>query len=189
MNESILSRDFESLAFKDNCKILSKLKKLPNNVMLLNGFNQKLTKGIIPEGVKELVLGDIKQDLIIGSIPNTVTTVTLFDGFNQKLTKGIIPDGVKEIRLGDIKQELVFGSIPNTVTTVTLCDGFGQKLTKGIIPECVKELHIGDIKQDLIGSIPNTLAIVYIYKSCEKSIECFVPENVKTINYNKIVKK
>ncbi|KAM9945763.1 hypothetical protein ACTFIT_004035 [Dictyostelium discoideum] len=83
---SILSGDFESLAFKDNCNILSKLTKLLNKVLLLNGFNQKLNKGIIPVGFKELYISNIKQVLIIDSIPNTVTTVGLCDGFNQKLT-------------------------------------------------------------------------------------------------------
>ncbi|KAM9948017.1 hypothetical protein ACTFIT_001358 [Dictyostelium discoideum] len=92
--------------------------------------------------------------------------------------ESIIPKGVKELRLSDIKQELIVDSNPNTVKTLTLCDGFNQKLTKGMIPECVKDLHIGDIKQDLmISSIPNTLNNVYIYKSCKKSIESFVPEN------------
>ncbi|KAM9995331.1 hypothetical protein ACTFIY_001511 [Dictyostelium cf. discoideum] len=67
----------EGIAFKDNCNILSKLKKnqLPSNVMLLDGFNQKLTPGILPDSVEWLYIGDIKQELIIGSIPNTVKKV------------------------------------------------------------------------------------------------------------------
>ncbi|KAM9988818.1 hypothetical protein ACTFIY_004840 [Dictyostelium cf. discoideum] len=60
-----------SIAFTDDCNILSKLKdKLPLSVMLLDGFKQKLTPGILPECVKSLYLGDIKQELMIGSIPN-----------------------------------------------------------------------------------------------------------------------
>ncbi|KAM9987650.1 hypothetical protein ACTFIZ_003018 [Dictyostelium cf. discoideum] len=155
-------KENEGIAFKDSCNILSKLKnQLPSRVMLLDGFNQKLTPDILPDGVKRLYLGDIKQELIIGSIPNTVTHVSLLDGFNQKLTPGILPDRVESLYLSDIKQELIIGSIPNTVNRVSLLDGFNQKLTACILSNRVKWLQIGDIKQELqIGSIPNTVTHV-----------------------------
>ncbi|EAL62511.1 hypothetical protein DDB_G0289821 [Dictyostelium discoideum AX4] len=62
------------------------------NVTLEDGFNQKLTPGILPDSVGSLDLGDIKQELIIGSIPNTVTNIFLLEGFNQKLTPDILPE-------------------------------------------------------------------------------------------------
>ncbi|KAM9995220.1 hypothetical protein ACTFIY_001415 [Dictyostelium cf. discoideum] len=117
---------------------------LPNTVktvILCDEFNQKLTKGIIPEGVKLLLLGCIEQDLIIGSILNTVTTVTLCDRFNQKLTKGIIPEGVKGLRLGDIKQDLMIGSIPNTLNKVYIFKSC-KKLIDSIVPENVKTILV-----------------------------------------------
>ncbi|KAM9947871.1 hypothetical protein ACTFIT_001208 [Dictyostelium discoideum] len=176
---------------------------IPNTVTrvsLKDGFNQKLTPGILPGGIEWLYLGDIKQELIIGSIrpsiipdgikglyfggikqelmigsiPNTVTFVSLLNGFNQKLTPGILPDGVKELLFGDTKQELIIGSIPNTVTRVSLLDGFNQKLTPGILPYGVKSLKLGDIKQELmIGSIPNTVKEVIVFKDC-KLIPCCI---------------
>ncbi|KAM9995373.1 hypothetical protein ACTFIY_001553 [Dictyostelium cf. discoideum] len=45
------------------------------SVFLEDGFNQKLTPGILPNGVKSLGLGEIRQELIISSITNTVTTL------------------------------------------------------------------------------------------------------------------
>ncbi|EAL62600.1 hypothetical protein DDB_G0289777 [Dictyostelium discoideum AX4] len=158
----------DCIAFKDNCDILSKLKKnqLPSSVMLLDGFNQILTPGILPDGVESLYLYDIKQELMIGSIPNTVTSVCFEDGFNQKLTPGILPDSVKWLYIGNIKKELIIGSIPNTVTHVHLFDGFNQKLTPGILPDSVESLYLYDIKQQLIiDSIPNTVNIVRNYIS------------------------
>ncbi|KAM9994867.1 hypothetical protein ACTFIY_001036 [Dictyostelium cf. discoideum] len=118
------------MAFDDNCNFLSKLEKnqLPPGVMLLDGFNQKLTPGILPEGVKFLYLGDIKQELMIGSIPNTVIHVHLKNGFNQKLTPGILPEGVQSLYLGDIKQELINGSIPNTVKEVNVSNSFKHQI-------------------------------------------------------------
>ncbi|EAL62611.1 hypothetical protein DDB_G0289799 [Dictyostelium discoideum AX4] len=173
----------EGIAFKDNCNILSELKnKLPSHVMLLDGFNQKLTPGILPNRVKCLYLGDIKKELIIGSIPNTVTLVSLLNGFNQKLTPGILPDSVESLNLGDIKQELIIGSIPNTVTNVSLKDGFNQKLTPGILPDGLESLCLGDIKQELIiGSIPNTVKKVKVFQSFKHQIEPYVSKNVKII--------
>ncbi|KAM9995267.1 hypothetical protein ACTFIY_001436 [Dictyostelium cf. discoideum] len=144
---------------------------LPNTVTTVtfgDGFNQKLTKGMIPEGVKDLRLGNIKQELIIDSIPN-----------KSGIPNCIIPEGVKELYIGNIKQELIIGSIPNSVTIVILCNGFNQKLTKGIIPKGVKELRLGDIKEELIiGSIPNTISTVRI-----------IPEGVKELRLGDIKKE
>ncbi|KAM9970803.1 hypothetical protein ACTFIR_002667 [Dictyostelium discoideum] len=151
----------ECIAFEDNCNILSKLKKnqLPPTVMLLDGFNQKLTPGIIPDGVKLLYLGDIKQELIMGFIPKTVTSVHLLDGFNQKFTPGVLSEGFESLYLYDFKQELLIGPIPKTVRRVYLKYRFNQKLTlPGILPDSVESLDLGDIKQELIISpIPNTV--------------------------------
>ncbi|EAL62389.1 hypothetical protein DDB_G0290101 [Dictyostelium discoideum AX4] len=157
-------------------------------VSLWDGFNQKLTKGIKPKGVKDLYIGSIEQDLIIDSIPNTVTTVSLRHGFNQKLTKGIIPEGVKLLRLRNIKQKLIIDSILNTVTTVNLCDGFNQKLTKGIIPEGVKELRLSDIKQDLIiSSIPITVSTVCLCNGFNQELtKCIIPERFKELHIGDI---
>ncbi|KAM9947794.1 hypothetical protein ACTFIT_001129 [Dictyostelium discoideum] len=119
----------EGIAFKDNCNILSKLKnQLPSNVMLLDGFNQKLKPGILPGGIKWLHIGDLKQELIIGSIPNTVKNITLLDGFNQKLTPGILPDGIDSLYLDDIKEELMIGSIPNSVKRVKVSKSFNLQI-------------------------------------------------------------
>ncbi|KAM9993928.1 hypothetical protein ACTFIZ_011894 [Dictyostelium cf. discoideum] len=199
--------DNEGIALKDNCNILSKLKnQLPSTVMLLDGFNQKLTAGILPygvrsldlgdikqeliiagilpESVRSLDLGDIKQELIIGSIPNTVMSVFLLDGFNQKLTAGILPYGVRSLHLGDIKQELIIGSIPNTVTSVFLLDGFNQKLTAGILPKRVTWLYISDIKQELIiGSIPSTVTHVYLLDGFNQKLTAgILPEGVELLD-------
>ncbi|EAL62525.1 hypothetical protein DDB_G0289849 [Dictyostelium discoideum AX4] len=188
-DDSFKFKENEGIAFKDNCNILSKLKnQLPSTVMLLDRFNQKLTPGILPDGVKSLYLGDIKQELMIGSIPNTVTHVSLLDGFNQKLTPGILPDSIKLLYLGDIKQELMIGSIPNTVTLVSLKDGFNQKLTPGILPDGVKSLYLGDIKQELIiGSIPNTVTRVTLKDGFnQKLTPGILPDGVESLRLGDI---
>ncbi|KAM9947893.1 hypothetical protein ACTFIT_001230 [Dictyostelium discoideum] len=172
----------EDIAFKNNCNILSKLKnQLPSRVMLLDGFNQILTPGILPVGVKSLYLGDIKQELIIGSIPNTVTSISLLDGFNQKLTPGILPN-----RLGSLYLEI--GSIPNTVTNVDLLDGFNQKLTPGILPDGVEWLYLGDIKKELIiGSIPNTVMNVTLEDGFnQKLTPGILPDSVGSLDLGDI---
>ncbi|KAM9974820.1 hypothetical protein ACTFIW_008287 [Dictyostelium discoideum] len=51
----------------------------------INGFNQKLTPGILPDSVKWLYLGDIKQELMIGSIPNTVKEVKVSKSFKHQI--------------------------------------------------------------------------------------------------------
>ncbi|KAM9993918.1 hypothetical protein ACTFIZ_011879 [Dictyostelium cf. discoideum] len=71
-DDSLKFKENEGIALKYNYNILSKLKNLlPSTVMLLDGFNQKLTAGILPDSVQSLYLGDIKQELIIGSITST----------------------------------------------------------------------------------------------------------------------
>ncbi|EAL69004.1 hypothetical protein DDB_G0277005 [Dictyostelium discoideum AX4] len=112
------------IEFKDN----SIKNQLPSSVMLLDGFNQKLTPGILPDHIKWLHLGDIKQELIVGSIPNTVTHVTLFDGFNLKLTPGILPNCLESLYLGNIGQEFMIGSIPNTVKKVKISENFKHQI-------------------------------------------------------------
>ncbi|KAM9995213.1 hypothetical protein ACTFIY_001404 [Dictyostelium cf. discoideum] len=44
-------------------------------------FGVVLTKGIIPASIKDLHMGDIKHDLMTGSIPNTLNNDTVvYDG-------------------------------------------------------------------------------------------------------------
>ncbi|EAL61995.1 hypothetical protein DDB_G0290861 [Dictyostelium discoideum AX4] len=177
------------MAFKDDCNILSKLEKnqLPSDVMLLDGFNQKFIQNILPEGLESLYLGDIKQELVIGSILYTVKNVYLFDGFNQKLIPAVLPKGVKSLFIGDIKQKLIIGSIPNTVRSVYLEDGFNQKLAPAILPEGVESLDLGDIKQELInGSIPKTVTKVVVSKKFKYQIKPYVSNKVQTTGKIKI---
>ncbi|EAL71664.1 hypothetical protein DDB_G0271600 [Dictyostelium discoideum AX4] len=129
------------LHLENNCKGINSLKSIPRHVMLLDGFKEKLSEGILPEGVQNLFLGDIKQDLTIDSIPNSVKAVYLLNGFNQKktcrngistnkLTCGIIPEGVKTLEICDIKQQLTIDSIPKYVSEIII----QRKIKQTIIP-------------------------------------------------------
>lgn len=138
--ESFEFNNKRCIAFKEDCSILSKLEnnQIPSSVMLLDGFNQKLIRNILPEGILSLYLCDIRQELIIGSIPNTVVGVYLLDGFNQKIEPGILPNGIKSLHLCDIKQGLTIGSIPDALEYVFIEYRFNQKLAPDLFPETIR---------------------------------------------------
>ncbi|EAL62438.1 hypothetical protein DDB_G0290065, partial [Dictyostelium discoideum AX4] len=74
---------------------------IPNTVTtvtLCDGFNQKLTKGIIPDTIKDLHIGDIKQDLIIDSIPNTLSNVHIYKSC-KKIINPFVPENVKIVNI------------------------------------------------------------------------------------------
>ncbi|KAM9995001.1 hypothetical protein ACTFIY_001175 [Dictyostelium cf. discoideum] len=145
-----------------------------------DGFNQSLEPGIIPrnykvrfpfspmEGAQHLTLHNIKSELNIGSIPESVHQLILKDGFSQTLKPVVIPKTVSSLILQLITQPLIIGSIPNTVSAIFFHKDFNQLLTAGIIPECVKrlvfhQLHLGKIKQPLlVNSIPNSVTYLNI---------------------------
>ncbi|KAM9967801.1 hypothetical protein ACTFIW_001888 [Dictyostelium discoideum] len=127
-------------------------------VCLMDGFDQTLNANTLPTSITDLYIGDIKSNLVVGSIPKSVTSLFLMDGFSKSIESGIIPDSVENLYLGKIKSKLSNASIPLSTNqynyygasvgnkkSLYLMDGFDQNLTSQIFSNCKLEtIYCGD---------------------------------------------
>ncbi|KAM9970688.1 hypothetical protein ACTFIR_002552 [Dictyostelium discoideum] len=150
---------------------------------LNDGFSQTLKPGIIPktaltnylqqvlsEGVQRLVFHQVKDLLIVGSIPKSIHSLFFENGFNQIISPGIITNGVSKLVLGEIKQPLLVNSIPNSVINLHITIRFNQALTPGIITNSIKILTLDTVNIQLVeGSIPKTIQKIILNGNIELS--------------------
>ncbi|KAM9951426.1 hypothetical protein ACTFIT_002104 [Dictyostelium discoideum] len=93
-NDSVIPKGTIRVAIAPSVKTIE-IGSIPTSVqflLLLDGFNIQLTKGMLPESITYLLVGAIKKPLLKGSIPNCVSNWFLLDGFNQE--KSEIPQSV-----------------------------------------------------------------------------------------------
>ncbi|EGC40523.1 hypothetical protein DICPUDRAFT_24909, partial [Dictyostelium purpureum] len=127
-----------------------------------NGFSQRFTKGIIPDSIANVAIGDVVYALDSDSISNPNHQLLLLDGFNHPLD--FIPSTVQSLFLQNIKYQLKKGSIPKHLNILGFTNGFDQELTKDIIPDTVTSILIGDVVHSLKpDSISNSEQIIYYY--------------------------
>ncbi|KAM9963579.1 hypothetical protein ACTFIW_006812 [Dictyostelium discoideum] len=100
-DDSIVPNGTGFVAIAPSVKTI-KIGSIPTSVqslILLDGFNVKLTEGMLPQSITHLLVGAIKKPLLKGSIPNGVNHLFLLDGFNQEITE--IPQSVSFFYLFD----------------------------------------------------------------------------------------
>ncbi|KAN0019065.1 hypothetical protein ACTFIU_002267 [Dictyostelium citrinum] len=174
-----------NIAFGNDCGNLSKFKFGPNvnSIILLNGFNQFISPGTLPDTITTIHCFQLNKPLIEGSIPKSVKFLTFNDGFDQ-LLPGIISNEVVVLSIHDIKKELMFGSIPNTIKNITFGSNFNQVLLPGILPEGIQWLDIHAIKKELIeGSIPNSVKCIALQNGFDQSLlPGIIPESVEELH-------
>lgn len=106
----------------------------------MDGFDQTLYANTLPTSITDLYIGDIKSNLVVGSIPKSVKSLFLMDGFSRSLESGIIPENVENLYIGKIKSKLSNTSISSSNNplyhygaynkrSLYLMDGFDQNLT------------------------------------------------------------
>lgn len=117
----------------------------------------QLQKGVIPNSVKRLNIGQRSNKTIKDCIPNSVNYLNLGD-YNKSFD-GFIPSSVEDLIL------------PN----------FNQPLTKNSIPKTIKQIVFGDyFNQEIDDCIPSSVTYLIFGKKFDKDINNFLKEN-KTI--------
>ncbi|KAM9983123.1 hypothetical protein ACTFIZ_005720 [Dictyostelium cf. discoideum] len=156
--------------YKGSIENIIKLKvdyiiKGPNKVTV-DGTNYFIYKNgcEVPYGTANLALGPSIKNLIVGSIPVTVTSIFLLNGFDFQLFSGILPISLQVLYVGAIKYPLLIGSIPPNVNSLFLLDGFNQKISE--IPQRVNYIYVGDIHSEGIPIKYN--ATIYKSPSCKQ---------------------
>ncbi|KAM9949524.1 hypothetical protein ACTFIT_010737 [Dictyostelium discoideum] len=100
-DDSIIPNGTTHVAIAPSVKTV-KIGSIPTSVkcvILLDGFNVKLTEGMLPQSITHLFVGAIRKPLLKSSIPNGVLNLFFLDGFNQAISE--IPQSVKELLLFD----------------------------------------------------------------------------------------
>ncbi|KAM9971156.1 hypothetical protein ACTFIW_011130 [Dictyostelium discoideum] len=88
-NNSVIPNGTICVAIAPSVKTIE-IGSIPTSVkylVLLDGFDVQLTKGILPQSITHLLVGAIKKPLLKDSIPNSVYCLFLLDGFNQEISE------------------------------------------------------------------------------------------------------
>ncbi|KAM9972713.1 hypothetical protein ACTFIR_012080 [Dictyostelium discoideum] len=85
-NNSVIPNGTIRVAIAPSVKTIE-IGSIPTSVqflLLLDGFDVQLTKGMLPQSIAYLLVGAIKKPFLKDSIPNSVSSLFLLDGFNQE---------------------------------------------------------------------------------------------------------
>ncbi|KAM9978229.1 hypothetical protein ACTFIY_011987 [Dictyostelium cf. discoideum] len=150
-------------------KLISRLKEcvlavppgfIPSSVTYLeldHHYNLPLCKGIIPNSVTNLIIGNgFNQSIEIEDLPSSIKYLTFGSSFNKPLKKGSIPNGVLSIIFGSLfDQDIEVGVIPSSCFELIFGQSFNKSFKSGSIPFGVKTLKLSIHYKQMIE--PNVL--------------------------------
>ncbi|KYR02931.1 hypothetical protein DLAC_00411 [Tieghemostelium lacteum] len=122
-------------------------------------FNFPLKKGLLKEGLLELILSSsYTQPIEPGVLPSTLTYIELPHRYREPLKKGVLPPNLK--RLKGPMPCLLDESLPQGVLTVTLYKG--NHSSYPMFPNSIRKMNIHDLKGGKLHQLPNQLEKLFV---------------------------
>jgi len=122
INKNVLPLALEYLEFNDN-------------ITEFKGFNKKIEKGVLPESLLSLQLGQEYQYSIENVLPAC--------GANNPTTGLVLPKGLTELKLGGcFNKRLEEKMLSTSLRHLTFGYSYSHSIKKNILPKSLEELHI-----------------------------------------------
>eukprot|EP01132_Coremiostelium_polycephalum_P003855 gene3855-4806_t len=132
---------------------------LPSSLEYLEAKITRIWKGLLPTGLKTLILIHLHplQEIEIGSIPDTVTYLDMFSStIRIPIVKGMLPSSISNLIFRGINMVESSPYLPDSITTLQLY-GSLNRIPKGAIPLKVNKLIISNTVGFEDGAIPNSV--------------------------------
>eukprot|EP01132_Coremiostelium_polycephalum_P005098 gene5098-6345_t len=165
---------------------------LPPTIEFLDCQFCRIYKGLLPHGLKTLILRADIVSIEINSIPNTVTSITFEKMVEIPIIIGILPPSLKYLKFnrgynakspvfpliphsvetlffGGFSNNIIpAGSLPESMLYLNLGINFSQSLGNGVLPSKLKNLEIGSqVPMNLI-ELPESIETLTIHDSRSK---------------------
>ncbi|EFA78724.1 hypothetical protein PPL_08185 [Heterostelium album PN500] len=127
--------------------------------IVFNKFNQRLTPGFFPEGIRKINLGyNFNQPLEAGHLPSTLKYLGLGDLFDHAIAPGTLPSGLEHLYFGFVyNQPFEAGSLPDSLRILRLSSKFNQPLGRDVLPPLLNDLEICRNFKSSLHSLPASL--------------------------------
>ncbi|GAM23520.1 hypothetical protein SAMD00019534_066950, partial [Acytostelium subglobosum LB1] len=133
---------------------------LPNNLTNLKlhyDYNFPFLKGIFPQSLKNLVIGNYKNEIQAEILPSKLESLTLLGYYKFPINSRTFPNTLKELSISLPSESIEIDSIPETLTELTL-DEYSHPITPGLLPSSITSLDLGNYHLKLIpGAFPSSL--------------------------------
>eukprot|EP01132_Coremiostelium_polycephalum_P003094 gene3094-3870_t len=140
--------------------------KLPSSLRYLEAHILRIWKGLLPIGLRSLILLDLfpLEEIEIDSIPDTLMYLEIFStSIRIPIVKGTFPSSLSTLIFRGLNKTESFPYLPDSITTLQLYDSI-VPIPKGAIPPNVNKLIIQNVADFEDGAIPNSVQIL-VFKS------------------------
>jgi hypothetical protein len=169
LDKDTLPHTIEKLYFGDhfdqpinNCLPLN-LTELSFNGTYGGNFNQPLEKGIFPNGLLRLNLGDsFNQPLEKGIFPNGLINLHLGNTFNQPINGSILPESLQVLVFGNTFNQPINGISLPRLTMLKFGKKFNQPIDNISLPSLTRLEFGSKFNQPIIGYLGPKLRTLYV---------------------------
>ncbi|EFA74976.1 hypothetical protein PPL_12010 [Heterostelium album PN500] len=131
-------------------------------------FDSPLRPGELPPNLEYLYLGELNQELPVGSLPPKLKEIVFGNSYNVFILPNVLPSSLKRIKFGSsFNQYLVAGVIPLGCETLCFGHQFDQTIEVNVIPPTVTTLKFGffynrRIQQGVLKNV-KSLTLGYLF--------------------------